>query len=440
MIKDLHFNFIGFHGSEGYCHLRVAQKSSKSKMIIVCCQYKNYSGTSPTNAIELIAEKFFYDVVNKKIEGVILPNIFKYEKWHRDVNWFDRLLVMLSPCKYKSRFINTYLDIPRHFKEIIWLERYPAGTGLSDHKDDLRLVSMGKYKDIHWHEKPSDGFIKSETGFTISELLADAKGMDLKEIKKNLDAIDEAKNLLFNYPNRQVIWTQALLELLPFKINLTKFATGKDNDEDLWELQIQGLVEEIFNISFPARDIFESEFRVSEGLGLHKPGAKKKCDLVIFELESNKPSVMIELKRASRTVRNQAEKIYQDIVKLLIYSSHFQCDSYLLICGEESELARAIQPFEGVLSFSNNYEDAENLDKTSTIDILKLAEEYKELVEIHGLYSIHTRLIGISTDKTVALWQVSHSRLKLFSNKPYLYRLVSPSKVEDEFFLRKTTI
>ena len=76
VIKDLHFNFVGFHGTDGYCHLRVAQKSSKKKMVIVCSQYKNYYGTSPTNAMELIAEKFFYDVANKNIEGFDLPKNF----------------------------------------------------------------------------------------------------------------------------------------------------------------------------------------------------------------------------------------------------------------------------------------------------------------------------------------------------------------------------
>jgi hypothetical protein len=427
VIKDLHFNFLGFHGTDGYCHLRVAQKSSKKKMVIVCSQYKNYYGTSPTNAMELIAEKFFYDVANKNIEGFDLPKVITYEEWHKDTSKVDKLLVKVNPKKYKERFKNTHLDIPKMFKEIIWIERYPAGTGFWDHKDHFSLVSMGDKKDPRWHGKPSNEFITSNTGFSISELFADTEAVDLKEVQKNLAEMDDARKFISNHVNRPVRWSQHLLEQLSPKIKVTKFATGRSDDEDLWELQIQGLIEEIFNICFPASDLFESEFKVSKKLGIHKSGGEKKCDLVLFQPESNKPSVMIELKRACSLAKNQSGKICQDIAKLLIYSKIFESDSYLLICGEKDQLTKVASILDVVLSASNDYENVDDADKSNSIDALDLTPEYEGLLKNFGVNSVHTRLIGISEDSTVALWQVSHLHSKLINNKPYLFRLVNPS-------------
>lgn len=429
MIKDLHFNFVGFHGTDGYCHLRVAQKSSKQKMVIVCSQYKNYYGTSPTNAMELIVEKFFYDVFNKKIEDFDLPKIITYEEWHQDTNIIDRFLVKRNPKKYKDRFKNIYLDIPKIFKEIIWIERYPTGTGFWNQEDDFSLVSMGPQKDPHWHGRPSDELIKLKTGFAISELFADPEVIDFLEVQKNLEETDEMRSFILNHVNRPVRWSQYLLEQLPSKIKVTQFATGRREDEDLWEFQIQGLIEEIFNICFPASDLFESEFKVSKRLGIYSSGSEKKCDLVLFQPESNKPSVMIELKRACSSVKSQSGAICQDIAKLLIYSKIFESDSYLVVCGEKDELTKVALGLDFVLSISNDYKDA--LDKCSLVDALKLTAEYQELLQKFGVNSVYTRLIGVSEDRTVALWQVSHIHAKLINNKPYLYRLVNPSKNKD---------
>ncbi|MGI0119626.1 hypothetical protein [Zooshikella sp. RANM57] len=431
MIRDLHFNFVGFHGSDGYCHLRIAQKTPDSKMVVVCSQYKNYYGTSPTNAVELIAKKFFYDVVNGTIKDVTLPIEPTYERWHDDVSWIDKLLVELKPKKYKKRFKNTYLDIPKIFNEILWIERYPAGAGFWNDEDDLELVSMGDYEDPSWHGRPTESFIQENTGFDFSDLFADPEVIDLKEVQKNIAEIDDAKNIASNHVNRPVRWTQDILNVLPSKIRTAKFASGRENDEDLWELQIQGLIEEIFSISFPAKDLFKSEFKVSKRLGIHKSGSEKKCDLVVFEPESNNPRVMIEIKKASKLIDYQSKKILQDIAKLLIYSKVLKSDAYLLICGGVEELEKVVSEIEGVLSLTNSYEDTGLKDKYKSVDKIEFSEEYRDLTATFGIHSLHTRLIGISEDKTVCLWQVSHVRESIMNNKPYLYRLMNPSSKAD---------
>lgn len=426
MIKDLHFSFPGFSATIGYCHLRVAMKPTESKMIIVCSQYKNYYGTSVTNAVETIAQKFFYDVVNGKIEGVSLPNIFDYEEWHSDVNWIDQMLVKLNPNKYKNRFKTIKLNIPKHFNDVIWIERYPAGTGLSDYEDDFRLVSMGKQKDPHWHEKPNNDFIRNETGFELSDLLADKNTLDLKEIKNKIKNIEDAKSLISNTSNRQVRWTHELLKQLPFEIKSMSFNVGDNENITLNEISIQSLIKKIFSILFPDRELFTSEYKISKLLKIHKSGSEKKCDLVIFEPETLNPNIFIEVKRATPLVNNQTSKIIQDIAKLLIYSKEFHADSYLLICGEENHLKEKIINLEHILSFKNRYEDARNIDKKNSVEFLQLTTEYKELLEKFEIFSVNTRLIGISNDSTVALWQVSHTPSHLVSNKPYQYRIFKP--------------
>ena len=288
---------------------------------------------------------------------------------------------------------------------------------------------MGEREDPSWHGRPSEEFIKNKTGFGFSELFADHDVIDFKEIQKNIAELDDARNIATTHVNRPVRWTQDILNVLPSKINLAKFATGRENDEDLWELQIQGLVEEIFNISFPAKDLFESEFKVSKLLGIHKAGSEKKCDLVVFEPESNNPCVMIEIKRASKLVNDQSKKLVQDIAKLLIYSKVFKSDAYLLICGGAEELKKVVEDTKQILSISSSYDDSSLIDRSRHTDEIELDSEYRELVNNLGIRALYTRLVGYSEDKTVFLWQVSHLQAKLMSNRPYFYRLMNPSNV-----------
>ena len=192
-------------------------------------------------------------------------------------------------------------------------------------------------------------------------------------------------------------------------------------------MQIQGLIEEIFSISFPAKDLFKSEFKVSKLLGIHRTGSEKKCDLVVFEPESSSPKVMIEIKRASRSIDYQSKKILQDIAKLLIYSKVLKSDAYLLICGDAKELEEVISGVEDILSLTNSYEDADLKDKYKPVAEIEFSEEYRDLTANFGIHSLHTRLIGASENKTVCVWQISHLKEFIMNNKPYLYRLMNPS-------------
>lgn len=49
MLKDIHFRFIGFHGSRGRCHIRLIRAARDKPMVIVCSQYMSYYGTYQKN-------------------------------------------------------------------------------------------------------------------------------------------------------------------------------------------------------------------------------------------------------------------------------------------------------------------------------------------------------------------------------------------------------
>ena len=183
MIKDLNFTFPGFTGTTGYCHLRVAMKSTDSKMVIVCSQYKSYYGTSVTNAVETIAEKFFYDVANKKNSSIEIPKLSENTIVYNKNNSFEKLLIKLKLLN-KNREVNRiYLNTHQLFNNVLWIERYPIGTGLKEFEDDYKLVTMDEKFNPQWCNKISEEFINKETGFSLSELLVDSKELDFKTLK-----------------------------------------------------------------------------------------------------------------------------------------------------------------------------------------------------------------------------------------------------------------
>jgi hypothetical protein len=105
MLKDIHLRFVGFHASTGRCQIRLARLGRDKPLVIVCSQYKNYYGTSVTNALEIIAETLFYQIANNQVDGVSFDmSLPIYEEWHADVNFFDKILAKIFPEKYGGRF------------------------------------------------------------------------------------------------------------------------------------------------------------------------------------------------------------------------------------------------------------------------------------------------------------------------------------------------
>lgn len=181
MINDFHFTFPGFTAT-GYCHLRVAAKNNESKMVIVCSQYKNYFGTSVTNAVETIVQKFFYDVALNNISNIEIPNLSENTTIYKNENSFTQFFRKLTLQKNKSETQKIILNIPKLFNNVIWIERYTPGNGLLEFEDHCRLVHMDEKFNPVWGRKVTDEFIRKETGFSLSELLINEDELDLKNI------------------------------------------------------------------------------------------------------------------------------------------------------------------------------------------------------------------------------------------------------------------
>jgi len=406
-MKDIDFNFIGFHGTPGRCHIRIARKSANHKIVVVCSQYKNYYGTSVTNAMEIIASKLFNEIYNNK-----LYNLSKHSLdlvWHDDVNWFDKKLVDFNEKKYKYRFMSHTLNLHKVFDEVLWIERYPKGV-CSFEFDNLYAVATIKENGFpEWKGRPTDEFVKVQTGYDIEELFLDSD-FDLNSINESLFFINDSsvnKETLIdlNSIERDYEWIDDILKILPAKIISHEFDIGTKENEMLWEKDIQSLICTIFNTCFPHSDLFDNEYAVSSQIGVvNKPGSKKKCDLVIFSPGKGTPSSMIEVKRLV-CVNVPYSSFCQDLGKLLLYSKLIGANAYFLVCGEP----------DGISDFQ------ERIAEEFPVDELDLSSEYRKLLTNNHIFTVFTKLVGRSKDGSVAIWKIAHDKESIIKNNSPRY-------------------
>lgn len=201
MQKDIHFKFVGFHGSDGRCHIRLVKASKDKPLVIICSQYKNYYGTSVTNALELIAEKLFYEIANGRIEGVSFDfDLPVYEKWHADTNSFDKLLTKALPNKYRHRFKDRLLDILKIFDQIVWIEHYPKDVGLLQDTATVSIVRLDENGSPNWQHGIHISYY-ADLGVEPNDLYISGNEIDLEFVKnvselRTFQPTDDQKILL----------------------------------------------------------------------------------------------------------------------------------------------------------------------------------------------------------------------------------------------------
>lgn len=430
MNKDIHFKFFGFHGSDGRCHIKIAQSSPEKPIVIVCTQYKNYYGTSVTNALEIISEKLFYEIVNRRIEGVQFnfnPPI--YNKWHDDVNSFDRVLTKYFPEKYTNRFQDKLLDIPKTFNNIIWLERYPGNIGLGH--DTLSAVTLNSEGRPNWNYQVSDNFLLDKLGFKKIDLLANDNELDLEKVKK----ISELKSILIDHKNnkylykneqstdnimfRQTRWINDFLEILPSKLITNRADIGDDKEASIDEKYVHKDIANILALKMPASDLFDRDFKISKLLNIYTSGREKECDFVIYEPHNKDINSLIEVKRTSENNSTLESGVSQDIAKLALCSSNFNCNNYLLICGDKNIIINQLTNIlkDSLLNANENFK--------LLVSSLNLTSEYQKYLRNNGINNIYIRLQGYSGDdkSTVFIWKISHEEILLDSQKPYEFTI-----------------
>lgn len=337
MLKDLHFKFVGFHGSDGRCHIRLAKDSKEKPLVIVCSQYKNYYGTSVTNALELISEKLFYEIANGRIEEISFDfDLPLYDQWHSDVNAFDRILTNILPDKYRHRFKNSFLDIIKVFNEIIWIEHYPEDVGLLQETATVSIVTLNDNGSPDWQHgiRKSD---YSSLGFEPKELFVSGSEIDLEFVSriselKTIQPSDISINQTsykgeLSFENdisdfRQCRWINNLLDLLPAKLHTERSEVGDEQDDSIEEKYIHRHISRIFALKMPASDLFERDFPISKRLDIYSKGREKECDFVIYKPEKKDLHSLLEVKRTSELNNNLKSGICQDIAKLVLCSKN----------------------------------------------------------------------------------------------------------------------
>jgi len=146
--SDKDFRFLGFAKTIGMCHIRSVwdDEVEKSKFVVICSQYRNYAGTSVTNSVEVIASKYIDEVLTENLE--VAENL--------------RRLTRVSSTNVWEYLGNS---------DLIWIERYPIGTGLSEWREELRRVNFTSNGEPWWDVTLDIPELQKLTGYSADDLL-----------------------------------------------------------------------------------------------------------------------------------------------------------------------------------------------------------------------------------------------------------------------------
>lgn len=424
MLKDIHLRFTGFHGSAGRCQIRLARPQNNKPLVIVCSQYKNYHGTSVTNALEIIAETLFYQIANDNIEGVSFETpIPIYEEWHADVNVFDKLLARVHPTKYGARFSTRRLNIPEIFARIVWIENYPTDVKTFSFEKHVSVVTLDASGRPTWHGRPTAEWLNKKTGFAIEELLPLDETLDLDAIETKMETFPKSEEELRSFPGyHHVRWTKELVDFLPGLLSSARAYRGREDSSDLEELSVHDELEKFLAVKLPARELFTREFSFSKKLGIHTVGKEKAVDFALFTPEGNVVDSLLEVKRTSSKSPNLHAEVMKDIARLLLLSQRFRCSCYLLVCGDREVINTELAKADNYLSL---VDDDPSRERRYSVSANNFDSEYQALIAQFQIGIGYSRLQGKneSGPNLTVLWQITVDEATLQMHRPYEFNL-----------------
>lgn len=137
-IKDeFVYSFIGFGGVQSRCHIRILDDQDKP-IVVVCSQMATKSGTSVTNAAEIIAQNVVREFLERD-NVTLMQAIRNYIKKSRSTKILDDLVRKLKESKTPIVFALESLKLALEYRErhlertdksLVWVEHYAAGLGL----------------------------------------------------------------------------------------------------------------------------------------------------------------------------------------------------------------------------------------------------------------------------------------------------------------------
>lgn len=427
MIVDIHLRFNGFHGSDGRCHIRFCKESHAMPLVVVCSQYKDYYGTSVTNAFEIIAEKVCYLVANNEVDDIRFDfELPLFDQWDQDVNLFDKLLASLFPSKYRARFLTRKLKIEEVFNHIIWIEHYTEDCFGPDGERRLHRSEFDEDDAPVW-STVSDPWLRRHTGMSGAELLVEGDQLVLHRTDGRVRKATMSSEVTRTRPGLQVVpWTEELVEGLPAMLSAHRVNLKHSTHDDADEAIVQSMIVSIFANRLPSANFFKRNYKFSEKMGIKTVGREKNFDFAIFDPTGTKIDAILELKKTSANSSALAAGVKKDVARLLLLSHLFGCPCYLLVCGDLEIIRQQLQKPDGMLSFDDH---PISMDRHFAVKAQRFDREYRGLLEQFGIEQGATRLQGMNTDRhsSALLWQVSADMHTLSSNRPYRYDIYAVS-------------
>lgn len=424
--KDIDFEFVGFGGTDGRCHIRIVQAEEKAPLVIVCSQYRNYFGTSVTNGFELIVAKLFRDIAEHRIDGLSFDNkqpFFEDDRSAHSV--FESLVNLIMPKRYRSSSV-AKLDIVRLFSSVIWIEHYPKGTGISSTAATTSVVTLDRDGRPVWQYGLSNDVLQA-SGLNRKQLLVESSEVSSEPPKAILGIAVDADTDNPIEPDthvagfRQVRWITHLLESLPTKIKDERFKIGDNADAPFDEKYVHNLMLQILVISLPASDLVQRDYQIGKTLNLYKGGRQKECDFVIFHPEGIRPYAVLEVKRTLAKSGTLHSEVVHDLARLALCSHVLGSYAYQVVVGDLTQIRDQLSDL-----LPCKYDpDAQTLK--ITVANLKLDNEYRTALSQAGITILYVKTQGVSDEKasSVLLWEVSHDPARLGNQRPYRFQLLS---------------
>jgi len=424
MLKNIHLRFFGFHGSAGRCQIRLARLGKDKPLVIVCSQYKNYYGTSVTNALEIIAETLFYQIANNQVDGVSFDKPLPvYEEWHADVNLFDKILAKIFPAKYGDRFSTRRLNIPEIFREIVWIENYPIDIKGFSFEKHVSVVPLNDFGSPTWHGRPTAKWLIEKTGFDIDALLPPDDSLNLDAVESKIETLPKSEEELRSIPGyHHVRWTEEIVRFLPGLLSSARAYRGRHDQSDLEELSVHDEIEKFLAVKLPARELFTREFQFSKELGIYEGGKEKAVDFALFTPEGDRVDSLLEVKRSSSKSAGLQSEVTKDIARLLLLSQHFRCSCYLLVCGNVDVIRNELAKIDRYISL---VDEDPSRDREFSVSSDDFDKEYRSLLYRFQIATGFSRLQGENSSgaNITVLWQIATSKDNLRTHRPYEFNL-----------------
>ncbi|WP_148282950.1 hypothetical protein [Pseudogulbenkiania sp. NH8B] len=174
MQEDFFYEFPGFCGIRSKCHIRIVAESGRP-VVIVCSQTPDNHGTSVQNAYEIIRDQVYQYLSNKSVEKKRKFLADTLDEFATTIEKAKKLTVavvvfLLRQVSGALKNEKSILDLLRQEKpDVVWLEHWPAGTGLSPDKVDYLLVSENETGSPHW-DRIDVSTLATKLGYSVDQI------------------------------------------------------------------------------------------------------------------------------------------------------------------------------------------------------------------------------------------------------------------------------